>query len=92
MKEVALGEFLALAVTIPHGGLGTDSIGVVFAKAHESPSHAVGLEHRDIENATYLKVWESPSHPVGLEHCLPKTLKTKALTLSKLKQPTERAH
>jgi hypothetical protein len=29
---------------------------------------------------------------VGFEHCLPKTLKTKALTLSKLKQPTERAH
>jgi hypothetical protein len=35
---------------------------------------------------------ESPSHTVGLEHCLPKSLKIKVLTLSKLKQPTERAH
>jgi len=34
---------------------------------------------------------QSPSHTVGLKH-LPKTLKTKTLTLSKFRQPTERAH
>ncbi|AHE96860.1 hypothetical protein THERU_05205 [Thermocrinis ruber] len=33
----------------------------------------------------------SPSHPVGLKH-LPKSLKVKTFSLSKLKQPTERAH
>ena len=56
------------AVTIPHGGLGTEKCNC------EIPQHNDG----------------SPSHTVGLEHLL-KNLKIQALTLSKLKQPTERA-
>jgi len=35
--------------------------------------------------------YKSPSHIVGLKH-LPKSLKIKIYTLSKLKQPTGRAH
>jgi hypothetical protein len=50
----------------------------------------VGLEL--FQNGTLdIKITQSPSHIVGSKH-LPKSLKIKALILSKLKQPTERAH
>jgi len=58
--------------------------------ANRSPSHTVGLEHPEMVRITY-KLVKSPSHIVGLKH-LPKSLKIKTSTLSKLKQPTERTH
>ncbi len=59
---------------------------ITFNPALPSPSHAVGLEL--FQNGTLdIKITQSPSHTVGLKH-LPKSLKTQALTLSKLKQPT----
>jgi hypothetical protein len=58
----------------------------------KSPSHTVGLKLIYGVPGSGKTYYASPSHTVGLEHYLPKSLKIKALTLSKLKQPTERAH
>jgi hypothetical protein len=55
-----------------------------------SPSHTVGSEQTLKLYYPLMKV-ESPSHTVGLKH-LPKSLKIQASTLSKLKQPTKKAH
>jgi len=56
-----------------------------------SPSHTVGLEHEFIYPFEERAGEMSPSHTVGLKHLI-KNLKIKTSSLSKLKQPTERAH
>jgi hypothetical protein len=80
-------------VAIPHGGLGTEIFSVGSGNRKDNiaiPRGGLGTEE---VNALYNEGQASlsPSHTVGLKH-LPKTLKTKTLTLSKFRQPTERAH
>ena len=84
---------LCCPVTIPHGGLGTLVPRIVSSLHKSSPSHAVGLEQKKLYTfvSLFLDFLMSPSHIVGLKH-LPKSLKIQALTLSKFKQPTGRAH
>jgi len=58
----------------------------------ESPSHTVGLEQlTDIMKSLRENI--KGHHPTQqAQNISQKTLKIQALTLSKLKQPTERAH
>jgi len=55
-------------------------------------SHTVGLELIAVRESPYnAYARESPSHTVGLNH-LSKSFEIRVLTLSKLRQPTGRAH
>jgi hypothetical protein len=81
---------LGSKVSIPRGGLGTNG-----CKSAILQELAVAIPHGGLgtwERISF-KDWvmRSPSHPMGLKH-LPKSLKIQALTLSKLKQPTGKAH
>jgi len=84
---------LDVKVAIPHSGLRTNkTLRRCSCEEGKPPSHAVGLEPLPYTVEIRLGCSkQSPSHTVGLKHP-PKNLKIKALTLSKLKQPTERTH